>query len=103
MLNGQPARRFGSQGQQKSFILAMRLAQFALMKYVHTTAPILMLDDLFDKLDEQRIKAIVDILDSSEFEQVFITEARPERTRLFLNKPSGNYRFIEVQQGRVLN
>jgi DNA replication and repair protein RecF len=76
--------KFASQGQQKSYVIALRLAQNALIaKHLHEQ-PILLLDDIFDKLDEKRIIKLLQFIDNQHNGQVFITDARPERSRNFM-------------------
>ena len=78
-----PLKKFGSQGQQKSFIIALKLAQYEFMKAKIGLSPILLLDDIFDKLDDERIAQLLSILSQQDFGQVFITDARPERSQQF--------------------
>jgi DNA replication and repair protein RecF len=85
-ISGQLLKRFGSQGQQKSFVLALKLAQSHYLKTQLNRNPILLLDDVFDKLDEDRIRQIEPVISQVGPNQVFITDAREERTRL-LFKP----------------
>lgn len=83
-LNEQPIRKFGSQGQKKSFVMALRMAQYDLMAEQTGQSPILLLDDIFDKLDEHRIQHLISHINQPHMGQVFLTDARPERTRAFL-------------------
>lgn len=95
VLNDQAIKKFGSQGQQKTFIIALRLAEYDILKTHTGTAPLLLLDDIFDKLDDDRIRALVHLLDDEvRFHQVFITDARKERSRTFFKKRNVN--FIEL-------
>jgi DNA replication and repair protein RecF len=95
ILNGSPVKKFGSQGQQKTFIIALRLAEFDMLKKHLRTTPLVLLDDIFDKLDDDRIHALVDLLDDdARFQQVFITDARKERSKSFFKKRNVN--FIEL-------
>lgn len=78
-INGNSVKRFGSQGQQKSFALALKLAQF---DYIHTQKgikPILLLDDIFDKLDGKRIAHLLDLVGQEHFGQVFISDTDEQR------------------------
>jgi DNA replication and repair protein RecF len=79
-INNYPINKFGSQGQQKSYVIALKLAQFELLSQLKNIKPILLLDDIFDKLDDIRIKKLMELMNSGKFGQVFITDARPERT-----------------------
>jgi len=83
-LQDQPIRKFGSQGQKKSFVMALRLAQYDVLAQQTGHAPILLLDDIFDKLDEHRIQHLIAHINQPHMGQVFLTDARPERTRAFL-------------------
>ncbi len=73
--------KFGSQGQQKSYVIALKLAQFELLSQLKQVKPLLLLDDIFDKLDDSRIKKLMELMVSGKFGQVFLTDARPERTK----------------------
>lgn len=79
-INGYPIKKFGSQGQQKSYLIALKFAQFYFLKQMAHTSPILLLDDIFDKLDEQRVGHIVGLVDHEQFGQIFISDTHPERT-----------------------
>jgi len=80
LLDERAIRQFGSQGQQKSFLIALKLAQYDFLKEKQNTVPILLLDDIFDKLDEQRVAALVKLVHDQDFGQIFITDTHPERT-----------------------
>jgi DNA replication and repair protein RecF len=75
-----PIKKFGSQGQQKSFLIALKLAQFDFIKAQSHVNPILLLDDIFDKLDEQRVSQIIKLVDDENFGQIFISDTHAERT-----------------------
>jgi DNA replication and repair protein RecF len=100
-IGGYPLKKFGSQGQQKSFLIALKLAQFHVLKEMKNTKPILLLDDIFDKLDDQRIKKMMELVANHEFGQLFITDARPERSKRILQGISSNINFFEIQDGSV--
>lgn len=93
-----PAKKFGSQGQKKSIVLAVRLAQFDLLEKQKGKKPILLLDDIFDKLDEQRVQKLIEKIDNETFGQVFITDARPDRTRRILKNVSTEVNYIELKK-----
>ncbi|MBL7922840.1 MAG: DNA replication and repair protein RecF, partial [Bacteroidia bacterium] len=80
-LNGHPVKRTGSQGQQKSVILALKLAQFQIIKKASGIKPILLLDDIFDKLDLQRITRLMELVSKETFGQLFITDTQEEHVR----------------------
>ena len=94
-LEGVPLRKFGSQGQQKSFLLAMKLAQYKFLSAHCGKAPWLLLDDIFDKLDEERISKLLERISAPEMGQVFITDAREERSRELLSGIPCNFISLE--------
>ncbi len=83
-IDSYPLKKFGSQGQQKSFVVALKLAQFHLLTQEKGHQPILLLDDIFDKLDDRRIARLIHLMKDGTFGQVFLTDARPERTQSLL-------------------
>ncbi len=95
-IDGHPLKKFGSQGQQKSFVIALKLAQFVLTKQQGSKTPILLLDDIFDKLDDHRIQYLIHLLETHTFGQVFLTDARPERSRQLLQNLPSETQFIET-------
>jgi DNA replication and repair protein RecF len=99
-LNDRPVRKFGSQGQQKTFIIALKLAEYDLLRHETGKVPLLLLDDIFDKLDDERIGALVSVLsDGERFAQLFITDARRERSEQFFAAQSVH--VIEIENGKV--
>lgn len=80
LMNGELIRRMGSQGQQKTFLIAMKLAVFEVLKRQLQITPLLLLDDIFDKLDEERVTGLLQLVSQPPFGQIFISDARPERT-----------------------
>lgn len=100
-INSYPLKKFGSQGQQKSFLIALKLAQFQVFKEIKKTKPILLLDDIFDKLDDLRIKKMIGLVANREFGQLFITDARPERSRKILGTTSTPTTYFEVEDGEL--
>ncbi|MCY7360125.1 MAG: DNA replication and repair protein RecF [Rudanella sp.] len=93
---GVPLKKFGSQGQQKTFVIALKMAQFDQLQAEKQVKPILLLDDIFDKLDDQRIGKLIELMERDTFGQLFITDARPERTRQLLESVKAEVRFFEV-------
>lgn len=81
MVNGFSLKKFASQGQQKSYLLALKLAQFEFIKNKKHTKPLLLLDDVYDKLDEARFRKLIELVSGDDFGQVFITDTHPERIR----------------------
>ncbi len=100
-INGKPIKRFGSQGQQKSLIVALKIAQFEAFKQALKLTPVLLLDDIFDKLDDQRMDILLNMVCNNSFGQIFITDARPERTleMLAVNKLAA--RIFTIVDGEV--
>ena len=100
-MDGYPLKKFGSQGQQKSFLIALKLAQFDIIHQEKGFKPILLLNDIFDKLDDHRIQKLTEMIEHHEFGQVFISDARPERTRHFLEKLNIEWQVITVDNGTL--
>ncbi|PWJ55294.1 DNA replication and repair protein RecF [Dyadobacter jejuensis] len=100
-IDGVSLKKFGSQGQQKSFLIALKLAQFELLKIEKELTPILLLDDIFDKLDDLRIHQLIELIDDGFLGQVFITDARPERSEKILEKVKAEVRFFEINRPAV--
>lgn len=100
--NDMNVKRFGSQGQQKSFALALKLAQFQYL-FNHTgTKPILLLDDIFDKLDLLRVKQLIALVGSDRFGQVLLTDTQPGRVQtLFHELPNLDHRIFSVESGKI--
>ena len=93
-------KRFGSQGQQKSFVLALKLAQFQYIYEVCGEKPILLLDDIFDKLDMDRIRQLVMLVGSDRFGQVFLTDTQPGRVEaIFDDIPDVEHKIFKVEEG----
>jgi len=80
LIDGLSIKKLGSQGQKKSFIIALKLAQFRVIYQNKGYKPLLLLDDIFDKLDDKRIKHLMEMVSEQSFGQIFLTDARPERT-----------------------
>lgn len=95
-IDGHPIKKFGSQGQQKSFLIALKLAQFHFIKKQANTAPILLLDDIFDKLDENRVAQIVSLVDNDEFGQLFISDTHEDRTEKVVKNINQNYKIFNL-------
>ncbi|MDX2249963.1 MAG: DNA replication/repair protein RecF [Bacteroidia bacterium] len=96
------ARNYGSQGQQKTFIIALKLAQYRLLERQTGVPPILLLDDIFDKLDEHRLGSIAQLLDQEIEGQIFITDTSYERlASVFSSSLRREKAFFEVEKGRV--
>ena len=95
-INGYPVKKFGSQGQQKSFLIALKLAQFDFIKKQSGDTPILLLDDIFDKLDEQRVSQIIKLVDNENFGQLFISDTHVERTEKAIRRVHQSYQMFQL-------
>lgn len=91
-----PIKKFGSQGQQKSYLIALKLAQFQFIKEQSSVTPILLLDDVFDKLDEHRVSQIIELVNRDEFGQIFITDTHAERTENVIKKSNKPYEIFKL-------
>lgn len=100
-INDLPLKSFGSQGQQKSFVIAMKLAQFELLFQKKDIKPILLLDDIFDKLDTKRIEKLLQMIEQDQFGQIFITDARLERSEKLLDNLNSEIRIFKVLDGTL--
>lgn len=98
-MDGHPIRRCGSQGQQKSFLVALKFAQYELMKKEYGFAPILLLDDLFDKLDTNRVSNLLAMVAGSEFGQIFITDSNKVRIHSIVDAVTKDRAYIETEGG----
>lgn len=98
-----PAKRFGSQGQQKTFLLALKLAQFEYVQAHTSTKPILLLDDIFDKLDMDRVSQLVLLVGSDRFGQVFITDTQQGRVEsIFKQAPDMPHKIFRVESSKLI-
>jgi DNA replication and repair protein RecF len=96
-LNHIPIKRIGSQGQQKTYLVALKLAQFDFIKMKSDVHPILLLDDIFDKFDENRVNKIIDLVASENFGQIFISDTSAERMGSILKKINGSYYLYHIK------
>lgn len=95
-IDGFPIKKFGSQGQQKSFLIALKLAQFEFIKKQCGEKPLLLFDDIFDKLDEYRVGKIVAMVNNDEFGQLFISDTHPERTESIVKLTHQSYKIFNL-------
>ncbi|WP_111306852.1 DNA replication/repair protein RecF [Confluentibacter sediminis] len=91
-----PIKKFGSQGQQKSFLIALKLAQFDFIKAQSGVNPILLLDDIFDKLDENRVSQIIKLVNDEHFGQLFISDTHAERTEQVIKQVHQSYEMFKL-------
>ena len=95
-IKGFPVKKFASQGQQKSFLIALKLAQFDFIKRQSGVTPILLLDDIFDKLDEQRVSQIIKLVDDENFGQLFISDTHADRTKNAIKSVHQSYQIFQL-------
>lgn len=98
-MNGWPIRRCGSQGQQKSFLVALKFAQYEIMKKNYGFAPMLLLDDVFDKLDMGRISNLLKMVASNDFGQIFITDSNKVRMSGIVDAVTTDRAYFETESG----
>ena len=97
--DGRQLRRFGSQGEQKSFLIALKLAQYDVIARSSTVKPILLLDDIFDKLDAGRVERLIKLVSDSRFGQIFITDSNKVRLSNILDNMTLEHRLWQVSGG----
>ena len=95
-LNDFPIKKYGSQGQQKSFLIALKLAQFDYLKTESNSSPILLLDDIFDKLDNKRVKQLIQLVNKKLFGQIFISDTDFERTKKILKEIDSTHKIFKL-------
>lgn len=98
-MDGHPIRKCGSQGQQKSFLVALKFAQYDIMKSGYGYPPMLLLDDLFDKLDPVRVGNLLEMVAGSEFGQIFITDSNKVRIRSLVDGITSDRKYYEAEGG----
>ncbi len=99
-INNYPIKKFGSQGQQKSFIIALKLAQFDYLKQSSSKTPLLLLDDIFEKLDEQRLNTLMTMIAEKNFGQIFITDTHESRLKnVFDNMNQVDVAYFNIEKG----
>lgn len=102
MLGGFPIKREGSQGQNKTFLIALKLAQFDFLKQTGShTSPLLLLDDIFDKLDATRVQQIIKLVSGDHFGQIFLTDTNREHLDHILSTTASSYRLFQVKGGNI--
>jgi len=102
-LGGHLMKREGSQGQNKTYVVALKLAQFDFLKRTSSqTTPLLLLDDIFDKLDASRVEQIVRLVSSDSFGQIFITDTNRDHLDQILQTAALDYKIFHVDHGRVV-
>lgn len=94
-------KKLGSQGQKKTYLVALKLAQFDFIKEISGQKPILLLDDIFDKLDQHRVEQIVSTVAGEQFGQIFITDTNREHLDTIIRKMETDFRIFKVESGKV--
>ena len=100
-LEDHPVKKFASQGQQKTYLIALKLAQLEFLRNIKKLTPILLLDDVFDKLDEKRVAQLLQLVNSEEFGQIFLTDTDQDRINKILVQINIDHYLFEVAQGQV--
>jgi DNA replication and repair protein RecF len=95
-MNDYPVKSLGSQGQQKSYLVALKLAKFDYIKRKSGFSPILLLDDLFDKFDAERVEQIIRLVGNHRFGQIFITDTHQDRLHEILSSHNTDYRLFRI-------
>ena len=98
-MNGYPIRRAGSQGQQKSFLVALKFAQYEVMKRSYGFAPMLLLDDIFDKLDLRRISNLISMVAGTDFGQIFLTDTDATRLSGIVDRMTEDRAYFSASAG----
>ena len=101
LLENYPIKRVGSQGQNKTYLISLKLAQFDFLKRTHKLSPLLLLDDIFDKLDSRRVKRIVELVSAETFGQIFITDTNREHLDLILQQLGQDAAIFRVENGEI--
>lgn len=96
-LGGYPVKKFGSQGQQKTFLVALKLAQYEFLKNHTQKKPILLLDDIFDKLDDDRVKSLIQLVNADDFGQIFISDTHDDRTRAVVSQAGEGFEIFNLE------
>lgn len=100
-LGDHPIRKLGSQGQMKTYLVSLKLAQFDFIKAISGLKPILLLDDIFDKLDQYRVEQIVKVVSGQQFGQIFLTDTNREHLDSIIRKMDADYRIFQVDSGFI--
>ena len=100
-IGGYPLRKYGSQGQQKSFLMSLKLAQYRILAEVCGERPLLLLDDLFDKLDTSRVENLLTLVAGDDFGQIFITDCNRSRLETILSRAGEKYALFTVEGGDI--
>lgn len=98
-IDGYALKKYASQGQQKSFLIALKLAQFDFIKQIKHLTPILLLDDIYDKLDDLRVKQLMELVSNDHFGQLFITDTHPTRLTELFSSTKADFKSFRISNG----
>ncbi|NLZ95098.1 MAG: DNA replication and repair protein RecF, partial [Bacteroidales bacterium] len=101
LINEYPIKKDGSQGQKKTFFVSLKLAQYHFLSRKSNTMPLLVLDDIFDKLDETRVKEIIQLVSEPDFGQIFISDTNRQSLDRILHPFDDNYHLYSVTDGII--
>ena len=99
LIDGMPMRRVASQGQCKTYVITLRLAQYEFLRGVSGMMPLLLLDDIFDKLDSSRVEKIMEIVTRDDFGQIFVTDTNRQHLDEIMRRTRGDYKMWLVENG----
>ncbi len=102
-INDKKLKTFASQGQLKSFVFSLKLAQYHFIKNKTGKKPILLLDDIFDKLDEARVKSLIDIISESDYGQIFLTDTSMSRVQQIFDDLELDFAIMNIERGEIIN
>jgi len=100
-LSGYPMKQQGSQGQQKTYLVALKMAQYDFLKKISSVRPLILLDDVFDKLDADRVTRIIKLVSDDHFGQIFITDTNLHHLQSILSTITAEYRLFQVTDGQI--
>jgi DNA replication and repair protein RecF len=101
LLGDHPVKKVASQGQQKTYVVALKLAEFDFIEKISGTKPLLLLDDIFDKFDPDRVKHIIHLTSDEHFGQIFITDTEISRVKKVLKEISYDHSIFIVEEGKI--
>jgi DNA replication and repair protein RecF len=102
-INGHPVKKFGSQGQQKSYLIALKLAQFEWLTTHLNVKPVMLLDDIFDKLDNKRVGRLMELVSDNSFGQVLVTDTDEDRVKRIFDSINLPFKLFTVHENEVKN
>lgn len=102
-INGEALKNYASQGQLKSFVLALKLAQYKIIESATGKKPLILLDDIFDRLDSSRVERLMIVLKENKFGQIFITDTQESRIITALEQSFDDYKVFAIENGAIIN